>query len=110
MTAAYSFFFSSGVGNIIGPLTFRDQDKPRYIPAKIAMVVSTAGAAVTLGCLVLYYKWENRRRDRLYANQDHTEDSEFLDLTDRENREFRVSHKIFPPTRQYANIFSQYVI
>ena len=55
------------------------------------MVVSTAGAAITLGCLVFYYKWENRRRDRIYANQEHREDSEFLDLTDRENHEFRVS-------------------
>lgn len=36
-----------------------------------------------------YYSWENKRRDRL--EQGHKENIEFLDLTDRENKEFRVS-------------------
>ncbi|KAK7951065.1 uncharacterized protein PG986_006793 [Apiospora aurea] len=76
-------------GNIIGPLTFRDEDAPEYIPAKIVMVVTTASAAVLTGVLMLYYRWENRRRDILYAGEAHTENSEFFDLTDRENHEFR---------------------
>ncbi|KAK7924429.1 allantoin permease [Apiospora marii] len=76
-------------GNIIGPLTFRDEDAPEYIPAKIVMVVTTASAAVLTGILMLYYRWENKRRDRLYAGEVHTENSEFFDLTDRENHEFR---------------------
>ncbi|KAK8055185.1 hypothetical protein PG993_000412 [Apiospora rasikravindrae] len=76
-------------GNIIGPLTFRDEDAPEYIPAKIVMVVTTASAAVLTGVLMLYYRWENMRRDRLYADEAHTENSEFFDLTDRENHEFR---------------------
>lgn len=80
-----------GIGNIIGPLTFRDKDEPEYIPAKIAMVVTTSFAALATGVLMLYYKWENRRRDRNYAGAEHTENSEFFDLTDRENHEFRVS-------------------
>jgi hypothetical protein len=73
-------------------LTFRDEDKPGYIPAKIVMVVTTASAATLTGVLMGYYKWENARRDRLYANEEHEENSEFFDLTDRENHEFRVSH------------------
>jgi hypothetical protein len=81
-----------GIGNIIGPLTFRDEDKPGYIPAKIVMVVTTASAATLTGVLMAYYKWENARRDRLYASEEHEENSEFFDLTDRENHEFRVSH------------------
>lgn len=36
-----------------------------------------------------YYAWENKRRDKLAI--EHEENSEFLDLTDRENLEFRVS-------------------
>ncbi|KAK7969970.1 hypothetical protein PG996_001592 [Apiospora saccharicola] len=76
-------------GNIIGPLTFRDEDAPEYIPAKIVMVVTTASAAVLTGILMLYYRWENKRRDRLFAGEVHTENSEFFDLTDRENHEFR---------------------
>jgi hypothetical protein len=79
------------LGNIIGPLTFRDKDKPAYIPAKVAMVVTTAFAAAATGVLMFYYKWENKRRDRLFAGAEHIENSEFMDLTDRENHEFRVS-------------------
>ncbi|KAH7312680.1 allantoate permease [Stachybotrys elegans] len=79
------------IGNIIGPLTFREQDAPRYIPAKIAMVVTTATAAIFTGILMMYYRWENKRRDEKFAGMEHEEDSEFFDLTDRENPEFRVS-------------------
>jgi hypothetical protein len=86
-----SLIVDTGIGNIIGPLTFRDADKPRYIPAKIAMVVTTATAAIFTGILMLYYKRENARRDREYAHESHQEDSEFFDLTDKENHEFRVS-------------------
>lgn len=40
---------------------------------------------------MVYYSFENRRRDRVYAGEEHRENSEFFDLTDRENHEFRVS-------------------
>ncbi|KAK7918051.1 hypothetical protein PG985_009925 [Apiospora marii] len=75
------------LGNIIGPLTFRDADKPDYLPAKIAILVTSALACVLTGVLMAYYRWENKRRDRLAANQ--KEGSEFLDMTDRENVNFR---------------------
>ncbi|KAI0127941.1 allantoin permease [Xylariales sp. AK1849] len=76
------------LGNIIGPLTFRDADKPNYLPAKITIVVTTAVAVALTGVLMAYYSWENKRRDKLHVG--HKEDSEFFDLTDRENKEFRV--------------------
>ncbi|KAI1456720.1 allantoate permease [Annulohypoxylon moriforme] len=79
------------LGNIIGPLTFRDGDKPGYLPAKIVIVASTAVSLITTGVLTAYYAWENRRRDRLHLGLSHDENSEFFDLTDRENKEFRVS-------------------
>ncbi|TQV99420.1 allantoin permease [Cordyceps javanica] len=79
------------IGNIIGPLTFRDKDKPLYIPAKIAMAITNAFAALCIIALVIYYKWENRRRDRVYANVEHVPNSEFFNLTDRENHEFRYA-------------------
>lgn len=44
------------------------------------------------GVLMAYYTWENKRRDKLAV--EHKENSEFLDLTDRENLEFRVSHNV----------------
>ncbi|OAA69795.1 Major facilitator superfamily domain, general substrate transporter [Cordyceps fumosorosea ARSEF 2679] len=85
------------IGNVIGPLTFRDKDKPEYIPAKIAMVITNAFAGVCISVLVMYYKWENRRRDRIYANMEHVPNSEFFNLTDRENHEFRNLNLEFQP-------------
>ncbi|KAI0017556.1 allantoate permease [Xylariomycetidae sp. FL0641] len=76
-------------GNVIGPLTFRDSDAPGYLPAKITIVATTAVAVVATGVLMAYYSWENARRDRRHKGDGHREDSEFFDLTDRENKEFR---------------------
>ncbi|KAJ6021785.1 hypothetical protein N7540_007289, partial [Penicillium herquei] len=79
------------LGNILGPLTFRTEDEPNYIPAKIAIVATTSVAIVFTVFLRFYYIWENRRRDLRHEGEVHQENSEFLDLTDRDNREFRVS-------------------
>lgn len=77
------------LGNILGPLTFRTEDEPDYIPAKIALVVTVAVAILFAFLLRFYYSWENRRRDTRHEGEVHQENSEFLDLTDRQNREFR---------------------
>ncbi|EOD48648.1 putative allantoate permease protein [Neofusicoccum parvum UCRNP2] len=77
------------LGNIIGPLTFRDGDAPEYLPAKIAIIVADCVSIVLIVILRLYYIRENKRRDRL--NVSHQENIEFLDLTDKENLEFRYS-------------------
>lgn len=79
------------LGNILGPLSFRTQDEPDYIPAKIAIVATVAVAIVFLVLLKLYYMWENKRRDKNKIGLEHQENSEFLDLTDKQNKEFRVS-------------------
>ncbi|KAJ5181460.1 hypothetical protein N7449_011607 [Penicillium cf. viridicatum] len=77
------------LGNILGPLTFRTEDEPDYIPAKIAIVVTISVAIVFTIGLRTYYVLENRRRDKNREGEVHQENSEFLDMTDRENREFR---------------------
>jgi hypothetical protein len=41
--------------------------------------------------LLLYYRWENRRRDR-EAGGEHDVGAEFGDLTDRENKELRYKY------------------
>jgi hypothetical protein len=76
------------LGNIIGPLTFRQDDAPSFTPAKITIIVTCVFAAAMSMVLRAYYTWENRRRER-NAVGGHVEDEEFLDLTDRENRKFR---------------------
>jgi predicted MFS family arabinose efflux permease len=78
------------LGNILGPLTFQTKDQPTYIPAKVAIVATVSVAIIFTILLRCYYGFENRRRDKM-PSQEHQEDSEFLDLTDRENPEFRVS-------------------
>lgn len=78
------------LGNILGPLTFRTADEPDYIPAKIAIVATLAVAIVFALVLRGYYVWENRRRERRQLGGEDQESFEFLDLTDRENSEFRV--------------------
>jgi len=76
------------VGNIIGPETFRDKDAPAYIPAKLTIVVILAVGIVLAIILDLLYSWENKKRDR-EGHQDLPQDYEFLDLTDKQNGNFR---------------------
>jgi MFS family permease len=78
------------LGNIIGPLTFRQADAPSFTPAKITIIVTCAFAAAMAMVLRAYYVWENKRRDRRNADDGQVVvNEEFLDLTDRENRRFR---------------------
>jgi predicted MFS family arabinose efflux permease len=79
------------LGNIIGPETFQNKDAPDFIPAKITIVVTVCVAIVLTITLRFVYMRENRRRDRVEVDLEHMENQEFLDLTDRQNMEFRVS-------------------
>lgn len=76
------------VGNIIGPETFQDKDAPQYIPAKITIVATLSIAIVITIILDLLYAWDNKRRDA-EPPQDLPPNYEFLDLTDKQNRNFR---------------------
>lgn len=77
------------LGNIIGPLTFRAEDAPDYIPAKITIIVTCAVAVVLTLVLRTYYQFENKRRDARMSEVHVGRDVAFADLTDRENRAFR---------------------
>jgi hypothetical protein len=75
------------LGNILGPLTFRNEDKPEYVPAKITIVAVDSTVVIAVAILLGYYRWENGRRDK--EGLQHQENIEFSDMTDRENRELR---------------------
>lgn len=76
------------VSCIIAPQMFRANAAPKYIPAKIALLV-TQCVCVPLQLYVGFLcKKENEKRDREQENED-TEKYKFLDLTDIENRNFR---------------------
>ncbi|KAJ5941698.1 hypothetical protein N7516_001866 [Penicillium verrucosum] len=82
------------LGNILSPLTFRTKDKPDYIPTKIAIVVTISVAIIFTIRLRIYCILENRRKDKNREGEIHQENFEFLDITDRENCEFRGSLKV----------------
>lgn len=81
------------LGNIIGPLTFTDTSAPSYIPAKIAIMATSAVAIALTLVLRFYYVHENKRRDGLVrrGSLGHVIDVEFSDQTDRQNLEFRYA-------------------
>lgn len=80
---------SFALGNVLGPLSFRGADAPAYVPAKVTIVAVSAVAMVLCGVLMGYYAWENRRRDRRPERGERVQHVDFLDLTDRQNIEFR---------------------
>ncbi|KAF1849665.1 MFS general substrate transporter [Cucurbitaria berberidis CBS 394.84] len=85
------------VGNIIGPQTFKDSEKPGYKSAYVAMLVGYT--IKLLAVLVLYaYMWSvNKKRDRESASGIHLTDEEekaaveagMLDVTEIDNKGFR---------------------
>ncbi|KAF2120374.1 major facilitator superfamily domain-containing protein [Lophiotrema nucula] len=78
------------LGNIIGPLTFRDEDGPEFVPAKVTIVAVDSSVCVAILILLGYYRWENRRRDK--AEIEHRPNIEFSDMTDKQNQELRYKY------------------
>lgn len=83
------------VGNIISPQTFQAKDAPRYMPAKISICILYVLITIDLYLIRLLAVRENRRRDKQREEMGDSyvveKNHEFLDLTDRENREFRYA-------------------
>ncbi|KAF3897686.1 Thiamine pathway transporter [Trichophyton interdigitale] len=92
------------LGNILGPLTFKDKDAPEYVPAKLTIVVTMSITIVSIFVLRLYYKYENKRRDRKLEEGQVQPAADFLDITDRENLSFRVSYASSIPLVLTLNI------
>ncbi|TVY94432.1 putative transporter [Lachnellula willkommii] len=89
-TVAALYFMAYCVGNIIGPQVFRPKDAPRYLPAEITMVVCYSVCALELILIFLYYKRLNKKNAAFRATPGYKklDKQEFLDLTDKENKEF----------------------
>ena len=80
---------SFSVGNIIGPQTFQAKDAPEYIPAKITVLATQAGAAVVAFVLFLYYVWANRRKDVAPRFEEQSQQDLWDGRTDKEDKSFR---------------------
>lgn len=85
---------SFSIGNIIGPQTFKDKDAPDYRPAKLALMGTQAGCAVTTILLFLYYVWANKKRsvNNQQKEEDYMSPSAWVRITDKENPHFRYSY------------------
>lgn len=80
---------SFSVGNIIGPQTFQAKDAPQYIPAKITVLATQAGAAVVAFVLFLYYVWANRRKGVTLVVEEQSQQELWDGRTDKEDKSFR---------------------
>lgn len=86
------------VGALIGPQLFRDGDAPRYIRAKVTLLVLECVCIPVVLLITYVSRLENRRRDELPEDErtawlkEMGPNYEFMDLTDRENIMFRYSY------------------
>lgn len=78
------------IGNLIGPLTFLESEEPSYPTAKIVMVVCCVVCIISMSGLYLVNFLANKRRDQRDERL-NIENSEFADLTDKQNPEFRYA-------------------
>ncbi|KAF2160688.1 hypothetical protein M409DRAFT_28828 [Zasmidium cellare ATCC 36951] len=83
------------VGNIISPQTFQAKDAPRYLPAKISIVIIYFLITVDLAIMRWVFVRRNKKRDgeKEQRGVDYTVElnHEFQDKTDLQNREFRYA-------------------
>ncbi|EAQ88777.1 hypothetical protein CHGG_05396 [Chaetomium globosum CBS 148.51] len=84
---------SFSLGNIIGPQTFQAKDAPEYRPAKIAVMGTQAGCALTTFLLFLYYVWQNKKRTSEGEQEEaYMSPEAWANMTDKENKKFRYAY------------------
>lgn len=84
-------FITYCVSNIVAPQFFLANQAPLYVLGMAAVLGSYVLSIITILMYMTYCIYENRRRDRLDAasGQRVHQDTDFKDLTDRENIHFR---------------------
>ncbi|CAJ2509251.1 Uu.00g142770.m01.CDS01 [Anthostomella pinea] len=84
-------FIAYCVSNIIAPQFFRADQAPLYPLGMGSILGSYVLSIITIALYGLYCWWENCRRDRVDDTRGERvhEDTDFKDLTDRENVHFR---------------------
>ncbi|KAJ5618504.1 Major facilitator superfamily domain general substrate transporter [Penicillium herquei] len=92
--ASALLFIAYCVGNIVGPQFFLASEEPSYPTGIKAAMSGLVLSIFFLLCLLGYYTWENRRRDRVYGSpEEMTVGAELHDelsnKTDREIDSFR---------------------
>ncbi|KAL2810160.1 major facilitator superfamily domain-containing protein [Aspergillus granulosus] len=71
-------FVAYCVGNIVGPQLFLESEEPHYGTGMTASVSGLALGIFFLTCLLLYYIWENKRRDAKYGRPADMSEAEMI--------------------------------
>ncbi|KAH7146133.1 major facilitator superfamily domain-containing protein [Dactylonectria macrodidyma] len=80
--ASSGLYIGYCLGNFVGPLVFKKEDAPRYVPGFIVVVVT----AVVAGALAIVYRllcmWTNRKRDNsgIMEGFDHAYEDDLTDV------------------------------
>lgn len=92
MTTNAIFYIFYCAGNIIGPQTFKDSQEPEYPTGKKVMAGAAAAQFALDIVTMTSYILKNRYRDKQHIHLPGSiTNSEFADLTDMENPEFRYA-------------------
>ncbi|KAG2412972.1 hypothetical protein HFD88_010531 [Aspergillus terreus] len=95
-TISVAIFSAYCVGNIVGPQFFYPSQEPVYSSGIEASLCGLVLGVFFLGCLWVYYTWENKRRDRRAGAVSETLDARGLmeeqhNKTDKEIPSFRYT-------------------
>ncbi|PYH88990.1 MFS allantoate transporter [Aspergillus ellipticus CBS 707.79] len=88
-------FLGYCTGNLAGPFFYKTSQEPTYQLGIWSMIVCHLLEVVLITTLGLLLRWENKRRDRIQSQMPgglegrDLDSTAFLDLTDRENLNFR---------------------
>jgi hypothetical protein len=74
----------------VGPLLFKLEDAPNYAPGFIAVLATSATAAILAVIYRFICIWENRRRDKT-GHMEGFDNAFKDDLTDMKNPQFRYT-------------------
>ncbi|KAJ5281331.1 hypothetical protein N7478_006703 [Penicillium angulare] len=99
-TISSIFFIMYCAGNIVGPQLFFAKEAPKYQSGFLAIIICLAVCVFDSLLLLVYFKRENNRRDRIETRSDTSgsdpgkeaeggTQSMLQDLTDRNNGQFR---------------------
>ncbi|KAG6228299.1 hypothetical protein E4U34_004590 [Claviceps purpurea] len=86
--ASSGLYIGYCLGNFVGPLCFKKEDAPRYVPGFIVVVISSLAAGVLAVVYRYVCMWDNQRRDKAGTLEafDHAFEDDMTDLT---NPQFR---------------------
>ncbi|KAK9420002.1 hypothetical protein SUNI508_06761 [Seiridium unicorne] len=98
-------FIAYCVSNIVAPHFFKSDQAPLYPLGTGAILGSYVLSIITIAMYGAYCYWENCRRDRVDSTRDQRvhEDTDFKDLTDRQNVHFRY---VWPRKKTELHLFS----